>query len=59
MRCVAEESYERRIEAAESERARASERRDKHYPGSIEWETANAEVERWDRVLGDLREQSA
>lgn len=56
---MAEESYERRIEAAESERARASERRDKHYPGSIEWETANAEVERWDRVLGDLREQSA
>lgn len=49
------DSYDSRIEAAISARDQAVQARDRLYPGSREWESANGKVEEWDATLRELR----
>lgn len=52
------DSFEQRIAAAQHEHDKAVTSRDKLYPGSVEWERANATVTQWQRTILDLREQA-
>lgn len=56
---MAEQSYEKRIDAAAAELNAAVQKRDAQYPGSDEWEAGNATVQKWVRVIEDLRAASA
>ena len=53
------DSYETRIAAAEDSLIAARHERDKLYPGSREWESAQAKVEEWESTLRDLRRGAA
>lgn len=53
------DSFEDRIAMAQEERRAAVRARDVTYPGTSEWESANATVERWDATIRDLRDQAA
>jgi hypothetical protein len=52
------DSFEQRISMAQDERRAAVRARDVAYPGTPEWESANATVERWDATIRDLRDQA-
>lgn len=52
------DSYEARVEMAANELEEARVRRDREYPGSREWESANAKVKEWERVVDDIRREA-
>lgn len=56
---MAEESYPKRLAAAERELGLLRVQRDAFYPGSREWERANAKVREWERITEDLRTQAS
>ena len=53
------DSYDDRIMSALREKASAETERDLLYPGSPEWEDANAKVREWERTVEDLRRADA